>query len=168
MTQLLKIALALAFLMTGFGGEARTCGACHGKGWKRVFVGVSSYGVTGGRNHQCPNCGQWVSTSNDHYCQCKTCGGTGETGISRGSGSTLYPDEAKNVQILLELLNFGEPYYPDCSICKGSGNCPQCNGAGRLSVYDWETGLTYGGCIACGDSGICPTCRGGKKGPESL
>lgn len=147
---------------------ARDCGSCHGKGVRRVFVGgTGTYGVGGGRARQCQYCGKTVAPSDNHYCICTACGGTGEVGRSRGGGiSMLYPSEAQNVQNILELLNYGEAYYPDCTVCKGSGVCPRCQGASRYSYYDWETGRSYGDCIACGSSGICPTCKGGKTGPK--
>ncbi|MDE6559858.1 MAG: hypothetical protein K2K75_00595 [Muribaculaceae bacterium] len=166
MKSILRIVFAISCVIFSLSVEARDCGSCHGKGWKRVFVGVSNYGVGGGRTRQCQYCGKHVSSSDNHYCICTTCGGTGQAGGSRGGTSMLHPDEAKNVQLILELLNYGEPYYPDCNICKGSGNCPHCHGASRNSYYDWETGLTYGACVACGSSGICPTCRGGRKGAK--
>ncbi len=167
MNKLLRTAAVIACLIFAIAAEARPCGACHGQGFRRVFVGgVGSYGVGGGRTRQCQYCGKSVSSSDNHYCMCTACGGTGETGGSRGGTSILYPSEAQNVQTIMELLNYGEAYYPPCSVCKGTGACPNCQGASRYSYYDWETGLTYGACIACGSSGICPTCKGGKMGPK--
>lgn len=166
MIKTLRLVSVIIGLVCCLAVDARECGACHGQGFRRVFVGVGSYGVDGGRTRQCPHCGKYVASSENHYCACTTCGGTGEVGRSKGGSSMLYPDEAQNVQTILGLLNYGEPYFPDCTVCKGSGNCPNCQGASRYSYYDWDTGLTYGGCIACGSSGICPTCKGGRKGPK--
>ncbi|MCM1033383.1 MAG: hypothetical protein NC405_06450 [Odoribacter sp.] len=164
--------IVLFFLLIGCSSlsSARSCGYCKGQGWIRVFVGTGTYGVSG-KKHKCPHCHKWIHVSNDHYCQCRHCYGTGEAqssrNRSRGGGSILYPSEEEQVRQLIMLINFGEAYYPPCEACAGSGICPHCKGASQGGgLYDWETGITYGSCVACGSSGICPTCKGGKTGPK--
>lgn len=144
--------------------RSRSCGYCHGNGVVRVFVGNGS--LHAGKK-QCPHCRQWCDLSGDHYCRCPRCGGSGEIGHKASSGSGfLYPSEAENVSRIMELLNRGEGYYPDCRACGGNGVCPACKGASRGAVnyYNLDAPMySSGACAACGCSGFCPTCRGGGK-----
>ena len=65
----------------------------------------------------------------------------------------LTPEELQAVFYLEEQMS--EPYYEivTCQACGGTGQCPQCHGAGVVT-------LDYDGCVFCRGTGMCIGCNG--------
>lgn len=52
--------------------STRTCGYCNGSKWVRAYVGVGSFGISN-KKKKCNTCGEWYSTSSDHWHACPHC-----------------------------------------------------------------------------------------------
>lgn len=59
------------------------------------------------------------------------------------------------VEEIEKILAEAKEDYEDCMKCNGTGNCPDCEGAGYYEDYD--TGREVE-CDTCGMSGTCQEC----------
>jgi len=159
-----KNVFLLFMLLASMAMVARDCPKCNGKGRIKT-PGVSGFGIDPYRRTVCSRCGKTYNPSDNHWCDCDMCNGTGSVSDSRSSGGSevsdfesdlvayLTPEEYNALQETIRLMQGYLENIP-CSACDGSGECNQCGGVMNLDFDNPNR------CLFCGGSGVCAVCNG--------